>query len=753
MRKKLVLITALLISAMGMRANSEVYLEKQATNAAASTTVTFTVSSEATYNVNGVYTLATTQLPNTGYDYTLFSLPYTELAEYLGLVSATSSDVTVYYPTTTSGTYATKGDNWFTSDGKISSWSTTGDNVSRFFIQEITEDADNFIFWVGQHGVSGHTSSVGNTHSATFYIVNGTNAVEVNVTLYVAGLPKLGTATSWTSASTTPKISAGDYVQLEGLKMTLGNSDDASTTWSWNAGNSGIIPSQMPSTAGTSATLVTSFSTTSPFGTLPTRGNYFKIEPTKNGKVTITCKPSTGSGQNLVFVTMDESDATTVAAAKSSSSTSSTSFTYNVAAGRTYYFFQLAYSGQLSGYRFTLRGVSFAADREPEQINSSSSDLAWTSTSEAASIVPGDYVQLNGVKLTFGNQADENTTWTWNAGNAGMLPAQMPSTDGTAATLITEFSEESPFGTLPTRGNFFKLEATQDGLVTITCKPSTDAAQKLVFVEMNGENIAKATVNTSIWNDYYNYEVEAGKTYYVFQLSKSGNLSGYRYTFRGISFQSQILDEDAAYTPASMVGISALTLKRTLKKDKWNTIVLPVDLTNAQLKAAFGANVKVAELTGASENELTFSSVTETAANQPYMIYVDEDFSGEYTFTGITVVSNTPSQTVSEASFIGSYTAETSIPTGSYFVSDNSLVKAADGSNKMKGTRAYFNVPAAGSVKALRFIINDDITTGIERPTMHNGAGAVYDLSGRRMVNGKLTQGLYIVNGKKVMVK
>jgi len=68
----------------------------------------------------------------------------------------------------------------------------------------------------------------------------------------------------------------------------------------------------------------------------------------------------------------------------------------------------------------------------------------------------------------------------------------------------------------------------------------------------------------------------------------------------------------------------------------------------------------------------------------------------------------------------------------------------------------------------VRLMVLGDETDGIEilrngeNEKMRNEAGAVFDLSGRQMVNGtryalgsskKLTKGIYIINGKKVFVK
>ena len=90
----------------------------------------------------------------------------------------------------------------------------------------------------------------------------------------------------------------------------------------------------------------------------------------------------------------------------------------------------------------------------------STSQTAWTATA-ADGCDMGSTVTLHGVKVTLGSPADVGNHWTWHAGNTGLLPSQMPSTDGTAETLITTFAEAAPFGTLPTRGCFLKIEDHQ----------------------------------------------------------------------------------------------------------------------------------------------------------------------------------------------------------------------------------------------------------------------------------------------------
>lgn len=79
--------------------------------------------------------------------------------------------------------------------------------------------------------------------------------------------------------------------------------------------------------------------------------------------------------------------------------------------------------------------------------------------------------------------------------------------------------------------------------------------------------------------------------------------------------------------------------------------------------------------------------------------------------------------------------------------------KYSGGSITLGANKAYLQVPAAG-VKGFLFDFSDE--DGIEKirkevPIMSNDA--VYDLSGRKIVNRQLEKGVYIINGKKVAVQ
>lgn len=214
------------------------------------------------------------------------------------------------------------------------------------------------------------------------------------------------------------------------------------------------------------------------------------------------------------------------------------------------------------------------------------------------------------------------------------------------------------------------------------------------------------------------------------------------------------LDDNEDYAPSAVNGVN-VELKRSIAANAWSTICLPFAMTNAQLKSAFGEDVKVAELTSGDNTTLTFTSVTETAANKPYAIKVSSNFT-EATITGVDIVSATPKQTITNWDFVGTY-SKTTIGAGNYYFKSNQLYKAGTGTHNIKPFRAYLEYTGAGGAPApMLNLMIDGETTAIGTikadGTMRTlDEGTVFSLSGQRVA--KPSKGVYIVNGKKVIFK
>lgn len=106
-----------------------------------------------------------------------------------------------------------------------------------------------------------------------------------------------------------------------------------------------------------------------------------------------------------------------------------------------------------------------------------------------------------------------------------------------------------------------------------------------------------------------------------------------------------ILDEDRAdleylFTCSNNYKNKVLHLKKTLKTDKWNSFVLPVNLSRDQFRQAFGANARLAKLSNLTSNEIQFQTVNLNDATMadkvleaytPYIIFPNKDMSTSLT--------------------------------------------------------------------------------------------------------------------------
>lgn len=213
-----------------------------------------------------------------------------------------------------------------------------------------------------------------------------------------------------------------------------------------------------------------------------------------------------------------------------------------------------------------------------------------------------------------------------------------------------------------------------------------------------------------------------------------------------------------------------VTLKRTLYGDGgWNTLCVPFSLTAAQVTAAFGNDVELRKLSSIEGTTLKFVSTDIITAGEPCLIKVAKDGS-TYNFEGvatIAVASNTDytsSMVRGDIQFLGIYslmdvvTVNPAGPSTGYyaFLGEGNKFFKAQAKTKMKGFRAFFLVPNNVPSNALKAVI-DGTATGIEDLVIDGvkANGRVYNLNGQYVGNSLngLQPGLYIQNGKKIVVK
>lgn len=320
---------------------------------------------------------------------------------------------------------------------------------------------------------------------------------------------------------------------------------------------------------------------------------------------------------------------------------------------------------------------------------------------------------------------EDPTTWRFAAGKTGGTPANFKDVTGTLMTVI--FTVAKPYET--SNG---KIQVTN---ITLSTK----------------EGIAGAHPN--------NFEQD--------------------FSINNTSFT---IDENAKgdfIAPPS--GTYNVTVKRKLKAGVWNTIMLPFTIQNGNINNVFGANTIVAKFNGVTEIKtyddyleedvltglkMNFETLQSTGGHmtfgKPFLIKVTDDIT-HFTIENMpsTSIKTRDDYTTGEASaYMEGSLKCINVPTGNLYISNNQF-KYSGGNATIKGLRAYFytfkklpNYQQDTSAGArILFNIDGESTTGLfnlEEGTIEKD-NKYYNLKGQRVANP--TKGVYVVDGKKVMIK
>ena len=225
------------------------------------------------------------------------------------------------------------------------------------------------------------------------------------------------------------------------------------------------------------------------------------------------------------------------------------------------------------------------------------------------------------------------------------------------------------------------------------------------------------------------------------------------------------LDEDAT-SPSWTTGASKSVHIKYTARDGWNTITLPFTLSLSSaattvMNKIFGTGWKAYEMNSYDNGVLGFTKVTTFTYGKPYIVYVQEAathtngvvVTASYAY-GTTSASN---KTVdgTTATFTSTYAKLNSMPANSYGLTTAGQIRKAGSGASIKGFRGYFTGVSAPTGEARISIVLEDeegTTTDLGFVKMVDPkAEHIYTLSGQKVQKGK--KGIYIVNGRKVVIK
>lgn len=200
----------------------------------------------------------------------------------------------------------------------------------------------------------------------------------------------------------------------------------------------------------------------------------------------------------------------------------------------------------------------------------------------------------------------------------------------------------------------------------------------------------------------------------------------------------------------------SVSLGRTLVADKWNTFCLPFDVKLTDGKLA-GTEVKLMKFGSVEGNVMFFTQADEIKAGEPYLIKPSMEIVNPK-FSNVEITETKPKQNSENGySFNGVFSPKTFSENESQvalFVTGDAKFKHPKTNTTMKGMRAYFMCPSAETASA-QLQMDGTITEISEIVSDKDTDGYIYNMNG--VCIGKearsLGRGLYIKNGKKIIVK
>ena len=302
----------------------------------------------------------------------------------------------------------------------------------------------------------------------------------------------------------------------------------------------------------------------------------------------------------------------------------------------------------------------------------------------------------------------------------------------------------------------------------------------------SGPQLVYATVTSKV--------VEATATtpgYTVYTATANYKPNGYTYTFTDeqtvVNYTTvELNEEDNTTTLETSDGLeakAALTGRTLYKDGNWNTLCLPFDVADISSSPLEGATVK--ELTDASFANgtltLTFADATGIKAGKPYLIKWNSGNnlgSDDLIFNGVTLTKDlyedeisTDDNGTATVTFMGTYKKL------SYDADDRSILLLGENNTlyyPQKGAslgaqRAYFKlsgITAGDKAAGVRSFVldfggDDGETTGIIETVANSSLFILHSsfkegwhtLDGRKLAGKPAQKGLYINNGKKIVIK
>lgn len=281
------------------------------------------------------------------------------------------------------------------------------------------------------------------------------------------------------------------------------------------------------------------------------------------------------------------------------------------------------------------------------------------------------------------------------------------------------------------------------------------------------KNLTSADNNYTCTGQLYGVWVGSAKEV-VFTNSYQARATNIIVTVEVPKAKNYTLDETKTDNVIETYENANVTLQRTLSKDYWNTFCVPFALDAEQVTQYFGEGTQLRTYEGnCNDNIVYFATVDNIEAGKPYIMKPGNAVVQNPTFEGVSMVAtgldkNGNPQAVGDASTVQMKGIYNQIllqaDKTELFLGDNDLFYYPIDNIEARtigGLRAYFIVPQGTDIKKLRANLDGTPTSLDTIFDTEESNAPVYNLQGQCVGNSlrALKSGIYIQNGKKVVVK
>lgn len=336
--------------------------------------------------------------------------------------------------------------------------------------------------------------------------------------------------------------------------------------------------------------------------------------------------------------------------------------------------------------------------------------------------------------------------------------------DGKTATDITSSMSDKEVQTMPSLSEgeicaYFEASGTDYPNVNVWAWDANNNNTNYTGGNWPGAQatwLANLPNGNKLWK--WKAEPSATPTHILFNDGKTNNTKqtgDFAFTNGGYYTPSGLFA--ITYSPINVESVNNITL-REFTANQFATLCLPYDVATSELETIGGKFYKYSSET---DGVLYFSEASSLQAWNPYVYIASETGKNLKTLTSKIAVSGSPlSVTHGNFTFVGTSTDKTLISNDNttyygYKKTDGTFVKVGTTNGaKIGAWKCYFTTQTAKAVKAKRSVF-EGVATGIEtvKTLINHSSNDIYTIDGKKVTGNKLPKGLYIYNGKKLIIR